>query len=47
MKKAKSAMTLERAVVDDEQGIWIESFDKEIEDMDRIQSAILYGGSED
>lgn len=46
MKKAKSAMTLERAVVDDEQGIWIESFDNEIEEMDRIQSAILYGGSE-
>ena len=46
MKKAKTAMTLVRAEVDDEQGIWIESFDNEIEEMDRIQSAILYGGSE-
>jgi hypothetical protein len=39
-------MTLVPAVVDDEQGIWIESFDNEIEEMDRIQSAILYGGNE-
>lgn len=46
MKKAKSAMTLVPAEVDDEQGIWIESFDDQIEEMDRIQSAILYGGSE-
>lgn len=46
MKKMKTAMTLVLAEVDDEQGIWIESFDNEIEDMDRIQSAILYGGSE-
>ncbi|MEY4569298.1 MAG: hypothetical protein RLZZ398_737 [Verrucomicrobiota bacterium] len=46
MKKTKTAMTLVRAEVDDEQGIWIESFDNEIEEMDRIQSAILYGGSE-
>lgn len=46
MKKAKTAMTLVSAEVDDEQGIWIESFDNEIEEMDRIQSAILYGGGE-
>jgi hypothetical protein len=46
MKKTKTAMTLVRAEVDHEQGIWIESFDNEIEEMDRIQSAILYGGSE-
>ena len=46
MKKVKTAMTLVPAEVDDEQGIWIESFDNEIEEMDRIQSAILYGGSE-
>ena len=46
MKKVKTDMTLVLAEVDDEQGIWIESFDNEIEDMDRIQSAILYGGSE-
>lgn len=46
MKKVKTAMTLVPAEVDDEQGIWIESFDDQIEEMDRIQSAILYGGSE-
>jgi hypothetical protein len=46
MKKAKNAMTLVPAEVDNMQGIWIESFDNEIEEMDRIQSAILYGGSE-
>jgi hypothetical protein len=46
MKKAKTAMTLVPAEVDDEQGIWIESFDDQIEEMDRIQSAILYGGGE-
>jgi predicted ATPase len=46
MKRAKIDMTLVPAEVDDEQGIWIESFDNEIEEMDRIQSAILYGGGE-
>jgi predicted ATPase len=46
MKKAKTALTLVPAEVDHEQGIWVESFDKEIEEMDRIQSAILYGGGE-
>ncbi len=47
MKKTKTDMTLVPAKVDNEQGIWVESFDNEIEDMDRIQSAILYGASED
>ncbi len=46
MKKTRIDMTLVPAKVDNEQGIWVESFDNEIEEMDRIQSAILYGGSE-
>ena len=45
MKKAKDVMTLIPAEVDDAEGIWIQSFDNEIEEMDRIQSAILYGGA--
>lgn len=43
MKRAVSGMTLVSADINQEQGIWIESFDQQIEEMDRIQSKILYG----
>lgn len=43
MIRAAKGMTLCPAKIDKDQGIWIESFDEEIEEMDRIQSAILYG----
>jgi len=45
MARKKRGMTLIPADVNQEEGIWIESFDNQIEEMDRIQSAILYGKS--
>lgn len=42
MARNAKGMTLIPASIDPEQGIWIESFDDQIEEMDRIQSRILY-----
>jgi len=42
--RAVKCKTLVKADINEEQGIEAKSFDKTIDDMNRIQDAILFGG---